>query len=148
MIIPSNTNRQRIYLNVTYCIEDHSAVVHEPERVNTQSTIELFENIKQIQPKGIIYIVLDNAKYYRSTVVKEYLKHNPRVQLLFLPAYSPNLNIIERLWKFFKKKVTYNSYYADFSVFRYYCMKFFKNLKKYRAELETLLTDNFQLIQS
>ena len=148
MVIPSNTGRQRINLNGAYCIEDHSAVVHESERVNAQSTIELFENIKQIQPKGIIYIVLDNAKYYRSTVVKEYLKRNPRVQLLFLPAYSPNLNIIERLWKFFKKKVTYNSYYADFSVFRYYCMKFFKNLKKYRPELETLLTDNFQLIQS
>ena len=48
MVIPSDTGRQRINLNGAYCIEDHSAVVHESERVNAQSTIALFENIKQI----------------------------------------------------------------------------------------------------
>jgi transposase len=148
MVIPSNTGRQRINLNGAYCIEDHSAVVHESETVNAQSTIELLKEIMRKQPLGLIYIILDNAKYYHSQLVSEFLNQNLRVQFLFLPPYSPNLNVIERLWKFFKKKVTYNSYYAEFAVFRFYCLNFFKNIKKYRPELETLLTDNFQLIQA
>lgn len=104
--------------------------------------------IMRKQPLGLIYIILDNAKYYRSHLVNEFLQGNPRIQFLFLPAYSPNLNTIERLWKFFKKNVTYNSYYEEFAVFRQYCLKFFKNIKKFRPELETLMTDNFQLIQA
>jgi len=90
MVIPSNTGWQRINLNRAYCLEDHIAVVHESERVNAQSTIELFENIKKKQPIGRIHIILDNAKYYRSQVIKEYLKYNPRINLVFLPPYCPN----------------------------------------------------------
>jgi len=174
MVIPSNTGRQRINLNGAYCIEDHTAVVHESETVNAQSTVELLKEIMRKQPLGLIYIILDNAKYYHSQFVNEFLQQNSRVQFLFLPPYSPNLNIIERLWKFFKKKVTYNSYYAEFAVFRFYCLNFFKNnkqvltpgqspgprfrprgagnlpgeIKKYRPELLTLMTDNFQLLQA
>ncbi|MBE7547044.1 MAG: transposase [Planctomycetia bacterium] len=59
---------------------------------------------------GTIYIISDNAKYYRSKLVKEYLA-NSRIKIKFLPSYSPNLNLIERLWKFFRKKILYNKYY-------------------------------------
>lgn len=148
MVIESNTGRQRININGAYCIENHKAVIHESETVNAQSTVELLKKIMREQPLGFIYIILDNAKYYRSTVVTEFLRKNTRIKFLFLPAYSPNLNIIERLWKFFKKKVTYNSYYEQFSVFREYCLDFFKNIKKFRPELKTLMTDNFQIIQA
>jgi len=100
------------------------------------------------QPLGIIYIILDNAKYYRSQIVTEFQRQNPRIQLLFLPPYSPNLNVIERLWRYFKKNITYNKYYEEFAVFRRYGINFFKNIKKYRSELESLMTDNFELIQA
>lgn len=75
-------------------------------------------------------------------------RNAPKTATINLPPYSPNLNIIERLWKFFKKKVIYNSYYEKFTVFRKYCLDFFRHLGKYRAELQTLMTDNFQLIQA
>ena len=68
--------------------------------------------------------------------------------LINLPPYSPNLNIIERLGKFFKKKVIYNSYYEIFTLFRKYCLGFFRHQRKYRAESQTLMTNNFQLIQA
>lgn len=148
MVIPSNTGRQRLNLNGAYNLEDHKAIIQEADSINSQSTVSLIKEIMRNQPLGLIYIILDNAKYYRSELVKAFVKKNKRVKLVFLPPYSPNLNIIERLWKFFKKKVTYNTYYEKFTVFREYCLRFFKNLDKYRAELETLMTDNFQLIQA
>ncbi len=63
-----------------------------------------------------------------------------------LPPCSPNLNIIERLRKFFKKKKTYNEYYEKVSVFKKESMGFFQNIEKFKSELQTLMTDNFELI--
>jgi len=148
MVIQANTGRRRINLNGAYCIEDHSAVIHETDTINAQSTIALFKEIMRKQPLGFIYIILDNARYYRSEMVADFISRNPRIQLMFLPSYSPNLNVIERLWRFFKKNITYNKYYEEFAVFRKYCLHFFKNIKKYRPQLETLMTDNFELIQA
>jgi len=147
MVLKANTGRQRINLNGAYNLEDHSVIIQETEMINAQSTINLFREMLLRQQTGKIYIVLDNARYYRSELVRLFVEKNRRIRLLFLPSYSPNLNIIERLWKFFKKKVIYNSYYEKFTVFRKYCLDFFRHLKKYRAELQTLMTDNFQLIQ-
>ena len=144
--IESNTGRQRVNINGAYNIEDHKVVIDEAKTINAQSTIALFNKMLKEQPLGILYLILDNALYYRSKKVSEFLQNNPRIQLLFLPPYSPNLNVIERLWKFFKKKMIYNTYYEDFSYFRRCCISFFKKIEKYRPELESLMTDNFQVI--
>ena len=144
--IKSNTGRQRVNINGAYNIEDHKVVIEESERVNAQSTVALFEKMLKEQPLGILYLILDNARYYRSQIVTEFQRNNPRIQLLFLPPYSPNLNIIERLWKLFKKKTTYNSYYEKFAVFKKQCLNFFENIEEYKVELRSLMTDNFQLI--
>ena len=68
------------------------------------------------------------------------------IEIIFLPAYSPNLNPIERLWKFFKKKVLYNKYYEKFKDFKAVCATFFRGIRKYRPELQTLITDNFSAV--
>nr|WP_261341688.1 transposase [Candidatus Kuenenia stuttgartiensis] len=62
---------------------------------------------------------------YRSKLVKEYLA-NSRIKIKFLPSYSPNLNLIERLWKFFRKKILYNKYYDTYEKFKNKCFKFFQ----------------------
>lgn len=54
-----------------------------------------------------IFVVADNARYYRNRTVKAFLETS-KVQIIFLPPYSPNLNLIERLWRFLKKIVLYN----------------------------------------
>jgi len=146
--LESNTGRQRININGAYNLEEHKVVIEESNWINAQSTIGLFEKILNVQPKGTIYLVLDNARYYRSQLVKAFIVLHPRIKLLFLPPYSPNLNVIERLWRFFKKKTLYNIYYEQFSHFRRSCLKFFKNLEIYHEELRTLMTDNFQVIQT
>jgi len=148
MVIKSNTGRERLNLNGAYNIEDHTAIIQEADSINGQSTVELLKEIMRNQPLGFIYIILDNARYYRSERVHTFIMNNKRIRLIFLPPYSPNLNTIERLWRFFKKNITYNKYYEKFAVFRLYCLQFFKNLDQYRDELKTLMTDNFQLIQA
>jgi len=145
-ILKTNTGRQRININGAYDLENQKVVIKEDERINAQSTIALLEQMNKEQPLGLLYIILDNARYYRCKLVQEFLEKNPRIQFVFLPPYSPNLNIIERLWKFFKKNITYNEYYEKFSIFKEKSMGFFQNIEKYKSELQTLMTDNFELI--
>ena len=69
-----------------------------------------------------------------------------KIKILYLPPYSPNLNPIERLWKFIKKKVTANRYFEEFDDFKNELMKFFRGIRRYRLELRTLRTDNFYIL--
>ena len=146
--IPTNTGRKRININGVINSESHEVIVREDERINAQSTIKLFQQIEEnYHLAAVIYIIADNARYYRAKMVTEYLE-NSRIELVFLPPYSPNLNLIERLWKFVKKKTLYDSYYPTFIEFKEAVMGIFKNinLKKYDLELASLLAENFQII--
>ena len=144
--IKSNTGRQRINMNGAIDISNLSTVIRMDESINAQSTLLL---LKQIESKHAnaekVYIICDNARYYRSKLVKGYLA-NSKIELIFLPPYSPNLNLIERYWKFFKKKVLYNQYYPTFTEFKEACLGFFRKKKKYRQELKSLLAENFQIM--
>jgi len=146
--LKTNTGRMRVNINGAYDIAAHKVIIREDESINSQSTIALLEQMLKEQPLGLLYIILDNAKYYRSRIVKDFLEKNQRIQFVFLPPYSPNLNLIERLWRFFKKKTIYNKYYEKFAVFKEKCLNFFENIDDYKNELETLMTENFQLIQA
>jgi hypothetical protein len=68
------------------------------------------------------------------------------VQIIFLPPYSPNLNLIERLWRFLKKIVLYNRYYERFADLKGALLKFFANIKQYRSELKSLMALNFHTL--
>ncbi len=145
--IPSNTGRQHLNLNGAYNPETKQAIIHESEQINAQSTIALLEKIKHHQPQGNIIIISDNAKYYHAKMLKQYLEHNQRIQMQYLPSYSPNLNLIERLWKFYKKKILYHRHYSTIDEMRTVSLKFFCQLKDYTNELNTLMTENFQIIK-
>jgi transposase len=146
--LKANTGRQRININGAYDIKNHRLVFHEDESVNAQSTVALLQKLMNRQPQGKIHIISDNARYYRSKEVRTYLEKHRRIHFIFLPPYSPNLNLIERLWKFFKKKITYNRYYEKFAVFREECLYFLRHLSVYKEELKSLMTENFQLLQA
>lgn len=75
-----------------------------------------------------IYIVLDNARYQYCQLVRYVVAWQFNIQLLFLPSYSPNLNIIERLWKFVKKKCLYAKYYQTFEDFKNAIIKTMNNV--------------------
>jgi len=84
---------------------------------------------------------------YKGKKIREYLKDS-RIELLYLPPYAPNLNLIERVWKFFKKKVLANTYYETFPEFREACKTFFlrRTWSSHQAELDILLVDSYQII--
>jgi len=141
--IKSNTGRVRVNLNGACNAANADIIIHESETINAQSTIKLFDKLQIHQPQGTIHVIADNAHYYRSNLVKQYLEENPRVNLIFLPPYSPNLNLIERLWKFYKKEILYNKYYETEKEFRNYTNTFFENIHHRKKQLLSILKDNF-----
>jgi len=144
--IRSNTGRQRLNINGVIDCNDLSAIVRYDDTINAQSTIKLFQQIELQNPGAKrIHIICDNARYYHAQLVKDYLA-NSRIELVFLPPYAPNLNLIERFWKFFKKTILYGRYYETFSQFKTACDNFFAGLDQYHASLRSLLTDCFQII--
>ena len=90
-------------------------------------------------------IVLDNARYQRCRLVTDLAK-TLEIELLFLPPYSPNLNLIERLWKLTKKECLNSKYYPDFSAFSGAISTFLNAMNRtHKKQLNSLLTLKFQL---
>lgn len=145
--IKTNTGRSRINLNGAYNPNNQDVIIREDESINAQSTIELFKQIEQIYYLAtIIYVFADNAKYYKNHLIQEYLK-NSRIKLIFLPTYSPNLNLIERLWKFMRKQVINTIYYPDFKSFKSAIKNFFDNINMYQSELKQFIGTEFHLLE-
>jgi transposase len=146
--IKSNTGRRRLNINGAIDIVTMSAQIRFDDTVDAASAIALFEQIERAYPTAKrITVFCDNARYYRSKAVAAYLETS-RIRLHFLPAYSPNLNLIERFWKFFKRQVLYNRYYEGFDQFKNACRAFFADLASYESGLRSLLTENFEIIRN
>jgi transposase len=89
--------------------------VSNDTRVSSDTMVELLGRIA-VRAQGATTVVLDNARYQRCEVVKAEAERLG-IELLFLPSYSPNLNLIERLWKFTKRKALRGKHYPDFATF-------------------------------
>ncbi len=145
--ISSNTGRKRISI-----VGAINAISHKPTTLITEDNCDK-EMIKQLLNEirndypctGKIYVFLDNARYSHNKEVRLKAK-SLNMKLIFLPPYSPNLNLIERLWKFLKKKIRKNIYYDTFEKFTTAIYDFFKNIEQYKIELEKLLTLKFEII--
>ena len=112
--------------------------------VNTDTMCELLRKIANLGLTGPITLVLDNARYQRNAVVQA-LAAELGLSLLFLPSYSPNLNLIERLWKFMKRRALYGRYHPTFRDFQAAIQEVQDGLStKYADGLATLMTLNFQ----
>lgn len=95
-----------------------------------------------------ITLVMDNARYQRCRFIRD-LATALGIEILFLPPYSPNLNLIERLWKFVKKKCLYSKYYETFPEFKQAISDCITDANgKYQQELTSLLTLKFQTFES
>jgi transposase len=116
--------------------------------VNTETMCELLRKIAALGLTGPITLVLDNARYQRNAAVQA-LAEALQIRLLFLPSYSPNLNLIERLWKFIKRRSLYGRYHPTFADFRAAVQETIDGLPTTHAEpLTTLMTLNFQRFEN
>jgi len=112
--------------------------------INAQSVCDLLFALNRKYPCIPITLILDNARYQKCAMVFA-LAESLKIDLLYLPSYSPNLNLIERLWKFVKKKCLYSKYYSNFGDFKHAisaCLS--RTDSEYKSELDSILSLNFQ----
>ena len=143
--IKTTATQKRVHIFGALSYPSNELILIEDTTINSQSVIAILEKLKfKHLPNTIINCVLNNAKYQKSHIIQEYIVNNSNIKLHYLPAYSPNLNLIERLWKFMHKHVTNNQFYEYFEDFRYSLLSFLRNLDNYTDDLKTLLTFKFQ----
>lgn len=144
--LPSNSGWKRKHIIGAIDITDLHVVQADKPKVNGEYIIEFLDKLEaNTVGKEKIYLVCDNAGYHKSKIVKAHLK-NSKIELIYLPPYSPNLNPIERLWKFMHGKTTVNRYFENFEKFSERIEQFFADITKYTSDLRKLINDNFQTI--
>ncbi len=115
--------------------------------VNTATMCELLEKIAAQGLVGPVTVVLDNARYQRNAAVQAMAK-SLGITLLYLPSYSPNLNLIERLWRLIKRRTLYGKYYPAFAEFKAAIEQTISDLPtKHKHSVQSLMTHNFQVFE-
>jgi transposase len=139
------SGRQRLsVLGALNAVTNRLTTVSSDSYINAETVCELLRRLRRQYGGQPITMFLDNARYQRCTLVRE-LAERLRIELQFLPPYSPNLNLIERFWKFVKKQCLYSKHYPDYAAFRGAILDCIKHApRKHKAELRTLLAPNFQ----
>ena len=142
----SPSGRKRF--NVLGCLNAITYKLHSftnEEYINAPSVCELLTQVAEFYGSAIpITIFLDNAKYQHCQLVRDHAKMLG-IELEFLPSYSPNLNLIERYWKWIKKRCLYSKYYEDFSAMKSEILnRMSKGHQEDKKELSSLITCNFQ----
>ncbi|GHV39083.1 IS630 family transposase [Bacteroidia bacterium] len=146
---PTVSGRDRVNINGIINAKDVTDMIAiDCQSVNAESTKELYQKALERHPQAEkIYIISDNARYYKNKELTKWIE-GTKIVRLFLPPYSPNLNLIERLWRFLRKKVINTHFYRTKELFRQAIGNFFENIAEYKTELQTLLTLNFRLCNS
>ena len=129
------------------------AISHELITVTNETYItatqvcELLEQLATRAGSSAVTVVLDNARYQRCKLVMQRAVELD-IELLFLPAYSPNLNLIERLWRFVRKECLYAKYYESFEPFKQAISSCLAQTQgKPGGALKSLLTLEFQTLK-
>lgn len=149
LFIKASSGRNRInVLGAVDAITKQVITLNNTTFINAETIIAFLKQLREVYVDLPLKIVLDNARYQHCKLV-ENAARELGITLLFLPSYSPNLNIIERLWKFTKKKILYAKYYETPTLFHNAITGFFQTInQEYNDDLKNLLTLKFQFFQN
>ncbi len=148
-LLKSNAGRSRVSINGAFCLHDTSVVYRQDERINGVSNVALLQAVADRHPEAKeIRAIVDGAPCNFGSDVQAFLSANPRIKLIKLPPYSPNLNLVERLWLLFKKNVIYNKFHPALAEFKAAVDAFFLALPGMKDVLASLLTPKFYLFQT
>lgn len=145
VFIKSHAGRRRYnVLGALNAINKKLTVVTDETYINSRSVCKLLKMLYLEYYGKPITVVLDNVRYQRCKLVRRYSRLLG-IELLFLPSYSPNLNLIERFWKFVKKKALYSIFHKSFDEFKLKINDCINEADgKYQQELKSLLSLKFQ----
>ena len=148
IFIQAPSGRQRFnVLGALNAVTHELITVTNDTYINAASVCELLHKLAALQLDVPITLFLDNARYQKCELVRT-TADRLHIELCFLPPYSPNLNLIERLWKFVKKECLYSEYYSDFTKFKTAirdCLG--KTHTTHKEALDSLLTLRFQTLE-
>ena len=120
----------------------------ETSRVNAQGTRRLYEQLLAVHPdKTRTHVVCDNARYHKNKDLRAWLADQPICQV-FLPFYSPNLNLIERCWKHLRQKGVNTTFYRTKGQFCTAVLGFFNRLSEFGADLTSLLSRKLYILDA
>jgi transposase len=144
--LPTPSGRQRLnVLGALDFVTKQLVMITNQSYITASTVCELMQLLVASHPGIPLTLVLDNARYQRCRLVQD-LAAQLGVHLEFLPSYSPNLNLIERVWKFVKQSCLSSRYYATFAEFQTGICTCLNDLDtKHRPAMTTLITRNFQL---
>jgi transposase len=148
VFIQAPAGRQRFnVLGALNAITHELITVTNDTYITAESLCELLQKLADLKLTIPMTLFLDNARYQKcALVIAKATSLN--IELCFLPTYSPNLNLIERLWKFVKKQCLYSHYYADFASFKAAIVKCLDETPStHKTALDSLLTLKFQRFQ-
>ena len=142
------SGRKRLNILGAYCPDDHEYIDYRLTRdnINGEQFVNFLRVLRERHPETERFILyVDGARYYSSPVVKEWLRRHPEFLLSQIPAYSPNVNLIERMWKFLRAKALCR-WHQTFEGMQAAVSEVLDHLEDYRGELRTLMTERFHII--
>jgi transposase len=138
----SGRKRYNVLGALNFVTKTVETIVNDTYITSTEVML-LIDNLVEKYGGKPIKLILENVSYQRAEAVSEYAKG--KVELVFLPAYSPNLNLIERLWKFVKSETLSMAYYEKFDDFKAKissCLA--QTATTYKNRITSLITANIQ----
>jgi transposase len=145
LFVKAPSGRQRFnVLGALNAITKEVTTVCNDTYITSLQVCALLDQLRAQNVDLPITVVLDNARYQRCALVEAHARRLS-IDLLFLPSYSPNLNLIERFWKYVKKDCLYCKYYPSFAEFKQAISVCIQQAPlQHETELHSLLTLRFQ----
>jgi transposase len=145
--LPTTNKQFRLHFIGAINLENMSILSHEYKTINAENMIEYLKKLEAHSIASKIHLICDNGRANKNKALAEYLKTS-KIEIHYLPSYSPNLNPIERLWKIMRERKTYNKCYENFAEFAAAIRSFFfEEIPKLERILKERINDNFQLIE-
>jgi transposase len=144
--LPTTSKQYRLHFIGAINLKNMKVFAQEYKTVNAENMISFLNDLEESSPASKIYIICDNGRANKNKALKAYLEKS-KIEIHYLPPYSPNLNPIERLWKLMREMNTYNRCYDNFENFSVVIREFFfEDIPKMVDILGKRINDKFQRI--
>lgn len=148
LLVGMGSGRKRLNILGAYCPDDHEYLDLRLTRdnINGEQVVNLLRLLRAQHPEVERFVLYtDRARYFTAPVVKEWLRRHPEFEFEPLPTYSPNLNLIERLWKFMRKTAL-TRWHKTFESMQAAVSAVLDHLSDYRGQLVTLMAAHFEIV--